>query len=135
MSTAIATVNISQLVPRPPSKHGFERRTPKTMKIINFTDTPASSVMSTPKASQQLSPKPQPADPFAALKLPMTPATALKLFISYLSYYEQGEILDFPKIYFIGQNAKKIRANVNTGKNCGFDDERGDYTMIEGDHI
>ena len=51
MSSAIATVNISQLVPRPPSKGGFERRTPKTMKIINFTDTPSSSVMSTPKAS------------------------------------------------------------------------------------
>ena len=65
----------------------------------------------------------------------MTPATALKLFITYLSYYEQGEILDYPKIYFIGQNSKKIRANINTGKNCGFDDERGDYTMVEGDHI
>jgi len=65
----------------------------------------------------------------------MSPATVLKLFIHHLSPFEQGEILDYPKIWWLGKNAKKIKSNIKEGKNYGYDDERGDYNIVTGDHI
>lgn len=47
--------------------------------------------------------------------------------------YEHAEILDYREIYFIGHKAVKIKPGI--GANFGFDDERGDYSLIPGDHI
>ncbi|KAI1118527.1 hypothetical protein F5Y14DRAFT_438506 [Nemania sp. NC0429] len=57
--------------------------------------------------------------------------------IAMLNRYEVGEIMDYPDIYFCGtQNASKIVGDVHTSKpNFGYDDERGDYSIIMGDHL
>lgn len=54
-----------------------------------------------------------------------------------LNIFERGEIVDFPDIYFIGsKNARKIVGDPNSAStNFGYDDERGDYNIIEGDHL
>ncbi|CAG9314878.1 DYRK3_4 [Blepharisma stoltei] len=76
---------------------------------------------------------PTPQQEFESLQLPITPGTALSKFQKYLTPYEQAEILSYKKIYFLGLGAKKI-SNINL-KNYGYDDERGDYNLIIGDHI
>ncbi|UNI20774.1 Dual-specificity kinase [Purpureocillium takamizusanense] len=57
--------------------------------------------------------------------------------IAMLNIYERGEIIDFDDIYFCGtQNAHKVVGNVQSdAPNFGYDDERGDYTIIPGDHL
>ena len=60
--------------------------------------------------------------------------TILKLFFSQLSSYEQSEILSYSDIFFIGLGSRKIKNNLNS-TNYGYDDDRGDYKVIIGDHI
>ncbi|GAP83263.2 putative CMGC DYRK DYRK2 protein kinase [Rosellinia necatrix] len=57
--------------------------------------------------------------------------------IAILNIYEKGEIIDYSDIYFCGtQNANKIVGDLHTSKpNFGYDDERGDYSIIMGDHL
>ncbi|KAI1365784.1 hypothetical protein F5Y08DRAFT_167668 [Xylaria arbuscula] len=57
--------------------------------------------------------------------------------IAILNIYERGEIIDYSDIYFCGtQNANKIVGDLHTSKpNFGYDDERGDYSIIMGDHL
>ncbi len=54
-----------------------------------------------------------------------------------LNIFERGEIVDFPDIYFAGDSgARKIVGDPNTAAtNFGYDDERGDYNIVEGDHL
>jgi len=66
---------------------------------------------------------------------PMTAAKAIRLHQKCLTSYEQGEILDYQQIYFLGQKADKFNPAPNQGQNFGFDDERGDYNILKGDHI
>ncbi|KAG9284587.1 hypothetical protein G9A89_004629 [Geosiphon pyriformis] len=67
---------------------------------------------------------------------PITPQSALKTYSPYLSLYERTEIVDYPNVYFIGPNAQKKAASPElTGCNSGFDDERGDYHIVTGDHL
>jgi serine/threonine protein kinase len=65
----------------------------------------------------------------------MTPAIATKHFK--LNLYEKGEILDFRKVYFCGRpDAKKISGDIRRAvNNYGFDDEKGDYKVVPGDHL
>jgi dual specificity tyrosine-phosphorylation-regulated kinase 2/3/4 len=65
----------------------------------------------------------------------MTPAAALKLYKNAMSLFEQGEILDYAQVYFVGHKAKKPRATASSADNNGFDDERGDYLWNLNDHI
>ncbi|KAG7452947.1 uncharacterized protein BT62DRAFT_959080 [Guyanagaster necrorhizus] len=54
----------------------------------------------------------------------------------YLSDYERKEILDFPSVYCIGARSKKKMASPdNSSNNYGYDDERGDYQVINHDHL
>lgn len=57
--------------------------------------------------------------------------------IAMLNIYERGEIVDYNDVYFCGtQNAAKVVGDLNSdGPNFGYDDERGDYTIIPGDHL
>ncbi|KAI0439328.1 hypothetical protein F4803DRAFT_49294 [Xylaria telfairii] len=57
--------------------------------------------------------------------------------IAILNIYEKGEIIDYNDIYFCGtQNANKIVGDLHTSKpNFGYDDERGDYSIVMGDHL
>merc|ERR1740123_2878871 len=68
-------------------------------------------------------------------QLPMTPAKALKFHMQDLTEYEQGEVLDFPQIWFLGAGAKKIRGTAAATNNHSYDDERGDYLTVLHDHI
>jgi dual specificity tyrosine-phosphorylation-regulated kinase 2/3/4 len=56
--------------------------------------------------------------------------------VQYLSEYERKEILDYSSIYSIGARGKKKPATIdNTANNYGYDDERGDYFVVNHDHL
>ncbi len=57
--------------------------------------------------------------------------------IAMLNIYERGEIIDYNDIYFCGtQSARKVVGDLQSDTpNFGYDDERGDYTIIAGDHL
>lgn len=63
------------------------------------------------------------------------PAQALR--IANLNIFERGEIIDFRDIYFCGtQNARKHVGDLNAqSANFGYDDDRGDYNIVIGDHL
>lgn len=65
----------------------------------------------------------------------VSPQDAIR--IAMLNIYERGEIIDYNDIYFCGtQNAQKVIGDLNSDvPNFGYDDERGDYTIITGDHL
>ena len=67
------------------------------------------------------------------VKLPLTSESALKQFSSYLSPYESTEILSFAEIYFLAHSIAKTK--LSSVNNSGFDDDKGDYKIIIGDHI
>lgn len=67
--------------------------------------------------------------------LPMTPAKVLKAHADELTEYEQGEILDFPQVWYHGAGATKIRGTSSGTNNHGYDDERGDYSVVMHDHV
>ncbi|XP_067665923.1 dual specificity tyrosine-phosphorylation-regulated kinase 4-like isoform X2 [Haliotis asinina] len=68
-------------------------------------------------------------------KIPMTPAEALKLYRSKLSQFEQTEILDYPEVWFMGLEAKKIEGIPGGAQNNGYDDDNGSYIKVIGDHL
>lgn len=53
-----------------------------------------------------------------------------------LSDFERKEILDFPSVYFVSnkENKKLATRDVSTN-NYGYDDDRGDYLVINNDHL
>ncbi|CAK7266399.1 serine/threonine protein kinase, CMGC, dual-specificity [Sporothrix epigloea] len=58
--------------------------------------------------------------------------------IAMLNVYERGEIIDYHDVYFCGtQNAAKVAGDLGSDKlhNFGYDDERGDYAIVAGDHL
>ncbi|KAL1894968.1 serine/threonine protein kinase, CMGC, dual-specificity [Ceratocystis pirilliformis] len=57
--------------------------------------------------------------------------------IARLNSYEHGEIMDYNDVYFCGtQNAQKVVGDIHgNAPNFGYDDERGDYAIIPGDHL
>ncbi|XP_014662858.1 PREDICTED: dual specificity tyrosine-phosphorylation-regulated kinase 4-like isoform X2 [Priapulus caudatus] len=65
---------------------------------------------------------------------PMTPTEALKRYGHRLTPYEQGEILDYPEIWYLGLDSKKIQGTSNNA-NHGFDDENGSYIKVLNDHV
>lgn len=54
-----------------------------------------------------------------------------------MTEYEKKECVEFQKIFTLGsKKAKKVKGDVNREEcNYGYDDEKGDYKMIIGDHI
>jgi len=54
-----------------------------------------------------------------------------------LTEYERVEILNYPCVYYMGPNdpSKKINGHSSNSHNFGYDDEKGDYKVINGDHI
>jgi dual specificity tyrosine-phosphorylation-regulated kinase 2/3/4 len=66
----------------------------------------------------------------------MSPKSALKAFPVGLTDYEKGEILDYKEVYFVGKKGTdKTRGTPNKGQNFGYDDDKGDYKIVNGDHI
>ena len=54
-----------------------------------------------------------------------------------LNIYEKGEIVDYQDVYFCGtHDANKHVGELSvTTTNFGYDDDRGDYTIVPGDHL
>jgi dual specificity tyrosine-phosphorylation-regulated kinase 2/3/4 len=69
------------------------------------------------------------------LTFPLTAGKALKHFMSDMTDYEKGEILNFKEIYFIGKGSTKIKGSPLNPINYGYDDDRGDYNIVLKDHI
>lgn len=63
------------------------------------------------------------------------PSQALR--VANLNIFERGEIVDHKDVYFCGtQDAKKHVGDLSAeASNFGYDDERGDYNIISGDHL
>nr|XP_039272066.1 dual specificity tyrosine-phosphorylation-regulated kinase 2-like isoform X2 [Styela clava] len=79
---------------------------------------------------------------------PMSPEEAIRRFGSKLPYWEKYEILNYPKVYYLGLNANKSQLKEDGKNNFGFDfdtsvekesegnyDVGGHYKMVPGDHI
>lgn len=68
-----------------------------------------------------------------------TPAQAIQASAGLLNIFEKGEIIDFKDgVYFCGtKTAKKHVGDISAAgtANFGYDDERGDYNIIVGDHL
>ncbi|KAL2038202.1 hypothetical protein N7G274_009150 [Stereocaulon virgatum] len=71
----------------------------------------------------------------ATAKERVSPGSALRM--ATLNIFERGEIIDYKDIYFCGtQDAKKYVGDLSTEvANFGYDDERGDYNIVTGDHL
>lgn len=71
----------------------------------------------------------------ATAKDRVSPASALR--VAKLNIFERGEIVDYKDIFFCGtQNAKKHIGDLSeAASNFGYDDERGDYNIVPGDHL
>ncbi|KAE9972957.1 hypothetical protein EG328_004671 [Venturia inaequalis] len=54
-----------------------------------------------------------------------------------LNIFEKGEIVDYKEIYFCGtQKARKHVGDLDHNtNNFGYDDDRGDYNIVMGDHL
>lgn len=71
----------------------------------------------------------------ATAKGRVSPNEALR--IAKLNIFERGEIVDHSNIYFCGTDStKKHVGDLNAeAANFGYDDERGDYNIVTGDHL
>ena len=71
----------------------------------------------------------------ATAKERVSPNSALR--IANFNIFERGEIIDYKDIYFCGtRDAKKHVGDLSTEvANFGYDDERGDYNIVTGDHL
>ena len=56
---------------------------------------------------------------------------ALKLYRARLTAFEQQEILDYPEVWFLGLEAKKLDGTTNASQNNGYDDESGSYIRVK----
>ncbi|KAF9452805.1 hypothetical protein P691DRAFT_659930 [Macrolepiota fuliginosa MF-IS2] len=76
---------------------------------------------------------PKPIDPVP----PSSPnATLRSSQVQYLSEFERKEIQDYASVYYIGAKSKKKMATLdNSSNNHGYDDERGDYLVVNHDHL
>ncbi|XP_074608421.1 dual specificity tyrosine-phosphorylation-regulated kinase 4-like isoform X3 [Acropora palmata] len=69
------------------------------------------------------------------IKLPMPPSVAVKNYGDKMSTFEQSEVLDFPDVWFLGLEGKKIDGVHGTAQNNGYDDENGSYLKALHDHL
>jgi dual specificity tyrosine-phosphorylation-regulated kinase 2/3/4 len=88
------------------------------------------------------------------IKEPVTPAMAIRLWGRGMSTFEKGEVVDFPNVWFCSdstvsktgrgdttmsasktpENAISIDGGVGVA-NFGFDDDIGNYVIVQGDHL
>jgi len=130
-------------VPPVPAPHNYYLRN----KVPACTQTPleapgpVSEVVYPVRSSTPVTPQPQQARG-AAIRQGVSPSAALRAFSHLLTTYEKSEILQFKEIWFVGRSRlSKIHVEINRMKgsdahnNQGYDDSRGDYFAVVGDHI
>jgi dual specificity tyrosine-phosphorylation-regulated kinase 2/3/4 len=60
----------------------------------------------------------------------------MRRFADLLTPFEQSEVLEYQQVYFVGQpGVPKIKGIPHTANNNGYDDERGDYKVVQSDHL
>ena len=71
----------------------------------------------------------------ATAKGRVSPNSALRM--AQLNIFERGEIVDYKDVYFCGlQDAQKHIGDLSADvANFGYDDDRGDYNIVNGDHL
>lgn len=71
----------------------------------------------------------------ATAKERVSPNSALRM--AHLNIFERGEIVDYKDVFFCGtQDAAKHVGDLSTDvANFGYDDDRGDYNIVNGDHL
>ena len=71
----------------------------------------------------------------ATAKDRVSPNSALRM--AHLNIFERGEIVDYKDVYFCGlQEAQKHVGDLSVDvANFGYDDDRGDYNIVNGDHL
>ncbi len=71
----------------------------------------------------------------ATAKERVSPNSALRM--AHLNIFERGEIVDYKDVYFCGtQDAQKHVGDLSADvANFGYDDDRGDYNIVNGDHL
>lgn len=75
---------------------------------------------------------PDPSQP----RLPVSPHAFIKAHFETLSQFERREILDYSAIWFSGgDNHKPNSVTDSSANNYGYDDDRGDYLIRDGDHL
>ncbi|EFN52309.1 hypothetical protein CHLNCDRAFT_16563, partial [Chlorella variabilis] len=62
---------------------------------------------------------------------PLSPASAVRQWGHLLAPFEQCEMLSFEQVWFVGKPTETGGAELNHG----YDDSRGDYITVPGDHI
>ncbi|KAJ1657188.1 serine/threonine protein kinase, CMGC, dual-specificity [Dispira simplex] len=67
---------------------------------------------------------------------PLTSQVVLKMHGRQLTNLERQEIMEYPSIYYFGQNARKRQSpKGQVLYNQGYDDDRGDYIVLPHDHL
>lgn len=71
----------------------------------------------------------------ATAKERVSPNQAIRM--AHLNIFERGEIVDYKDVYFCGTlDARKHVGDLSADTaNFGYDDERGDYNIVSGDHL
>ncbi|OMJ94086.1 hypothetical protein SteCoe_2861 [Stentor coeruleus] len=70
---------------------------------------------------------------FESLDLPVSSDVALELFSRYFSEYEKAEVVEIAKVYYLSFNVPRLLIKEGIGQN--FDDDLGNYNLIQGDAI
>lgn len=71
----------------------------------------------------------------ATAKERVSPSQAIRM--ANLNIFERGEIVDYKDIYFCGKHdaMKHVGDLSSDTANFGYDDEKGDYNIVNGDHL
>ena len=71
------------------------------------------------------------------LRRGMAPTTALRALGHLLTTFEKNEVFEYQEVWFVGRSTtQKIRGSMRNGlPNGGFDDIKGDYNAVPGDHV
>lgn len=114
-----------------------------------------------PGAAASRAPNRLAADAAGASAVPLTAAQALRRCSQHLSEFEYGEVLEYKKVWFTvsgggrerpraaawgarvrlahtppqGRGVRKVRGTARATRNHNYDDDRGDYKIVVGDHI
>ncbi|KAF8558429.1 hypothetical protein OG21DRAFT_1595333 [Imleria badia] len=73
--------------------------------------------------------------------IPPSPGLSLEELLNssqaqFLSPYEREECLNYPQVYCVGAGSQKKQAHPDfSANNFGYDDERGDYLVVNNDHL
>jgi dual specificity tyrosine-phosphorylation-regulated kinase 2/3/4 len=103
----------------------------RTSKRINFSMySPSNNSIQTTKAR---------ADSFffphkRLNNLPTTAEKAIESYGDYLCELEKREMMEFKTVYFLGIGSKKVGPDPNL-PNFGYDNDKGDYKIVIGDHL